>query len=249
MDLSIIIPIFNERKTLPELLEKINAVQLSHQQTGKELSVEILLIDDGSTDGTREFLQWLEEKIEKNKIKKYRIFYHDENKGKGAALRTGFTHATGGIIITQDADLEYEPKDYEPLLKPISNGDADVVYGTRFYSPKGHLKERQHFTYIFHYIGNASLTLLTNLLFFTSITDMETGYKVFTKKVLAALPPLKADSFDIEPELTAKILKKGFKIKEVPIHYYSRSFSEGKKITWRDGLYAAWVLLKYRFVD
>ena len=163
-------------------------------------------------------------------------------------MRTGFRHATGDILIVQDADLEYEPADYPYLLAPILAGKTSVVYGSRFKSKKGRLKQ-SHLTYFVHAVGNWGLTKTTNILFWTKLTDMETCYKVFTRDVLKKVGRLRAQRFDFEPELTAKILKRGFKIIEVPIRYYSRDFEEGKKITWIDGVKAAFYILKYRFVD
>jgi glycosyltransferase involved in cell wall biosynthesis len=242
MKLSVVIPIYNEEKTLLKLLGKVESVRLPLIK-GKEIEKEMILVDDCSKDRSREILADLEKKG------KYKILYHKKNGGKGMALRTGFQHATGDIILIQDADLEYDPNDYPKLLAPILKGETKVVYGSRFKSNKGKLKEKRHMTYILHAVGNWGLTQMTNLLFWTKLTDMETCYKVFTKEVLKKVGKLRAQRFDFEPELTAKILKRGFKIKEVPIRYYSRDFDEGKKITWRDGLKAFWYIVKYRFVD
>jgi glycosyltransferase involved in cell wall biosynthesis len=232
---SVIIPVFNEKSTIGELLRKVDAVKLPN------LEKEVIIVDDCSTDGTREILKKMENR--------YRIIYHDVNKGKGSAVRTGLAAATGDIIIIQDADLEYDPRDYGRLLKPILDGETQVVYGSRFMSLKGHLKENDHFTYMMHYMGNKILTILTNILYGSCLTDMETCYKVFTRKVLEDIQPLKARRFDLEPELTAKILKRGHKIKEVPATYYSRDFHEGKKITWKDGVKAAYYMMRYRITD
>jgi len=231
--LSIIVPIFNEKNTLLEILDKVKSVKL------KNIKKEIILIDDFSDDGTREILA---------QLKGYKILYHKKNQGKGAAIRTGLKNTTGDIILIQDADLEYDPDDYPKLLEPILHDKAKVVYGSRFRSSKGHLKEKRFFSYKLHSLGNRLLTLLTNSLFFVNLTDMESGYKVFTKDVIKNIK-LRARRFDFEPEITAKILKKGYSIKEVPISYYSRDFTEGKKISWKDGIKAAFYLLKYRFVD
>lgn len=234
--LSIVIPIFNERDTLEKILKKVE------EAPTPGFTKEIILVDDGSSDGTRDILRVLA------KTKKYRIIFHKKNGGKGAALRTGFSRATGDVILIQDADLEYDPSDYPKLLKPIEEGRTEVVYGSRFKSKKGRLKQN-HLTYYLHLLGNTVLTWLTNILYFTKLTDMETCYKAFTKGALEKLGPLRARRFDFEPEITAKFLKNGFKIEEVPITYYSRDFDEGKKITWKDGVKAAFYLFKYRFVN
>jgi len=239
MKLSIIIPVYNEEKTLLKLLKKVEEVNLPSFK-GKVIEKEIILVDDCSKDKSREILKKIE--------KKHKVLYHKKNMGKGTALRTGLEHITGDIILIQDADLEYNPEDYPKLIKPILEGKTKVVYGSRFKSKKGHFK-KMHLTYMLHSVGNWGLTLITSILFFTKLTDMETCYKVFTKDVLNKIGKLRAKRFDFEPEITAKILKKGFKIKEVPINYYSRDFSEGKKITWRDGIKAVWYIIKYRFVD
>ncbi len=239
MKLSIIIPVYNEEKTLLKILKKVENVKLP-LINGKEIEKEIILVDDCSKDKSREILKKIE--------KKHKVLYHKVNMGKGTALRTGFEHATGDIILIQDADLEYNPEDYPKLIRPIIENKTKVVYGSRFKSKKGHLKKK-HLTYMFHSLGNWGLTLITSILFFTKLTDMETCYKVFTKEVLEKVGKLRARRFDFEPEITAKILKRGFKIKEVPIKYYSRDFSEGKKITWKDGIKAAWFIFMYRFVD
>jgi dolichol-phosphate mannosyltransferase len=219
MKLSIIIPVYNEEKTLLKILKKVEDVKLP-LINGKEIQKEIILVDDFSKDKSKEILKQVE--------KKHKVLYHKINMGKGTALRTGFKHATGDIILIQDADLEYNPEDYPKLIKPILENKKKVVYGSRFKSKKGHLK-RMHLTYMFHSLGNWGLTVITSILFFTKLTDMETCYKVFTRDVLNKVGKLKATRFDFEPEITAKILKNGFKIKEVPISYYSRDFSEGKK--------------------
>jgi len=222
--LSIIIPVYNEHKFIRKVLSIVKSVNIG------KVKKEIILVDDGSTDGTREILK---------KLKGYKIFYHKKNQGKGAAIRTGLAHATGDIILIQDADLEYDPHDYPKLLAPILAGKAKVVYGSRFmkkHKPK----------YWFNYVGNIALTTATNALYGSKITDMETCYKVFKREVLQHIR-LKARRFDFEPEITAKILKKGYKIYEVPIWYKCRDYTEGKKIKWTDGVKAALYLLKYRF--
>jgi glycosyltransferase involved in cell wall biosynthesis len=223
MLLSVIVPVFNEKNTILEVVKKIQAISLEK---------EIIIVDDCSTDGTREILQKL-------KGKEIRVFFHSRNRGKGAALRTAFKEVKGEIVIIQDADLEYEPEDYPVLIKPIIKGFADVVYGSRFLGP------HRVFT-IHHYLGNKFLTWLTNILYNTILTDMETGAKAFRREVIESFE-LKADRFNIEPEITAKVLRKRFKLYEVPISYYRRDYAEGKKITWKDGLWAIGAILKYRF--
>lgn len=231
MKLSVIIPVYNEEKTVKTVLNRVKGVNL------KGITKEIIVIDDFSTDGTRGILK-------KIKGKSIKILRHSKNMGKGAAIRTGLKHATGDVILIQDADLEYSPSEYPKLLEPILKRKADVVYGSRIEVIKKNLKKM----YKIHYIGNLFLTSLTNLLYGASITDMETGYKVFRKGVVKGIN-LRARRFDFEPEITAKILKRGHKIYEVPISFAGRKFDEGKKITWIDGVKAAFYLLKYRFAD
>lgn len=228
MKLSVVIPVYNEEKTILQVLEQVGKADIG------SLKKEIVIVDDFSTDSTREILQNL-------KDNSFKIFFHDRNQGKGAALRTGFKYATGDIIIIQDADMEYNPDEYKFLLQPILEGKTDVVYGSRFLTH--HIPR-----YTLYYWGNIFLSHLTTFLYSAQVSDMETCYKVFRKEVLAGLN-LKASRFDFEPEITAKILKKGHKILELPISYHCRAFSEGKKIGWRDGLKAIYYLLKYRFVD
>lgn len=238
MRLSIIIPAYNEVKTIAEIIRKVSEVPLS-------LEKEIIVVDDFSTDGTRTVLRSLPSETTK-------IILHERNQGKGAALRTGFKAATGDLIIIQDADLEYDPQEIPRLLEPILMGQAKVVYGSRF-SPDLSLAEaiRQHRIFhpwhLFYYLGNRFLSLITSLLYGSSVTDMETGYKVFHRDIINNIE-LSADRFDFEPEVTAKILRKGIKIYEVPISYKGREYEEGKKITWKDGLTAIEVLVKYRFL-
>jgi len=231
MKLSIIIPVYNEEKTILKVLDKVKKVKLN------DITKEIILVDDFSTDGTKNILSEL-------KDSSLKIFFHQKNHGKGAAIRTALKHATGDIIIIQDADLEYEPEEYPKLLEPIIENETKVVYGSRLKAIRKNIKNM----YKLHYIGNTVLTLMTNLLYGTKITDMETCYKVFRKEVIKDMK-LKAKRFDFEPEITAKILKKGYKIKEVPINFVGRKFDEGKKITWKDGIKALYYLIKYRFVD
>ncbi len=231
---SIIIPVYNEEKYVEKLIKIVDSQRLP-------LKKELIIVDDYSTDNTRKILKKLE--------KKYKIIYHKKNGGKGTAVRTGLRHASGDIFIVQDADLEYDPSEYNKLLNPILDYQTQVVYGSRFKSGSGHLKENDHLTYLFHRLGNKFLTGLTNILFFSSLTDMETCYKLFTREVYNKILPLRASRFDLEPELTAKILKRKFKIKEIPIRYHSRDFNEGKKITWKDGVKAVYYLFKYRIID
>jgi glycosyltransferase involved in cell wall biosynthesis len=230
--LSIIIPVYNEAKTLTAILSRVESQAVP-------LKKEIILVDDCSKDGTRRILKRLE------KTGNYKIAYHSKNQGKGAAVRTGLSRAAGDIVLIQDADLEYDPGDYPKLLQPILDGKTEVVYGNRFWKTR----KGKHFTYRLHTLGNKGLSVLTSILFFSSVHDMETCYKVFTRKVLKKLPKLHANRFELEPEITAKILKSGFRILEVPIKYNSRDFDEGKKITWKDGLKAAYYLVKYRIVN
>lgn len=227
LKLSIVIPIYNERETLETLVAKVNAV---------DYEKEIILIDDFSTDGTRELLKNFENK------ENFQVLYHNRNQGKGAALRTGFSNVTGDIIIIQDADLEYNPADYPILIEPILDGRADVVYGSRF------LGGPHRVLFFWHSIGNMFLTTLSNMFTNVNLTDMETGYKVFTKKVNDTLT-FKCNRFGFEPEFTAKVAKNNFRIYEVPISYNGRDYSEGKKITWKDGVAAIWYIFKFRFTN
>lgn len=227
--ITILIPIFNEVNTLEQILQKVEAANFCG------LKKEIILIDDCSTDGTKEILKKLEEK--------YKVFYHPINQGKGAAIRTGFDHVTGDIVAIQDADLEYDPIDYEPLIQLILDGHADVAYGSRLSGAK----PSRSFMFT-HLLGNKFLTLLTNVLYNTTLTDMETCYKAFKTEFIKGLK-IKSDRFDFEPEITAKVLKRGARLYELPISYYGREYEEGKKITWKDGVHAILALIKFRFVD
>ncbi|HEX7589045.1 MAG TPA: glycosyltransferase family 2 protein [Anaerolineae bacterium] len=225
LKLSILIPVYNERATILEVAERVQAVPFDK---------EIIAVDDGSTDGTRELLP----QLEKTGIV---VLYHDKNQGKGAAICTALARATGDIIVIQDADLEYDPRDYTQLVTPIMEGRAKVVYGSRFLGPRMAM-------FYWHMQANKMLTLMTNILYDAILTDMETGYKAFRADIIKAIP-LRSRRFDFEPEITAKVLKHGNRIYEVPISYYGREYSEGKKIGMRDGFVAIWTLLKYRFVD
>lgn len=231
MKLSIVIPVYNENATIRQLLELVNGVNPGIQK-------ELIVVDDCSTDGTREQLGKLAAAHPAWKIE-----YHPVNCGKGAALRTGFAAATGDLVIIQDADLEYDPNEYPLLLKPILDGRADVVYGSRFLGSSAH-----RVLFFWHSIGNKLLTLFSNMMTNINLTDMEVCYKVFRREVLQAIH-LKEDRFGFEVEITAKIARARWRIYEVPISYYGRSYEEGKKITWKDGFRALWCILKYRFVD
>ena len=225
MKLSIIIPVFNECETICELIHRVDAVKLDK---------EIIIVDDASTDGTRSLLKKYEEK------EQFKIIYQSKNYGKGKALRVGFNKAEGEIIIIQDADLEYNPKDYPILLEPILDGRADVVYGSRF------LGGPHRVLFFWHSMGNRFLTILSNMFTNINLTDMETGYKVFRRSVLDSIS-LKCNRFGFEPEFTSKIAKNKFIIYEVPISYAGRNYSAGKKINWKDGVAAIWFIVRFRF--
>lgn len=227
MRLSVIIPCYNETKTIGEITRRVRA-------TAPE--AEILIVDDGSTDGTRAVLAELDPALN------VRVILHDRNQGKGAALHTGFAAATGEIFLIQDADLEYDPRDYPDLLRPIEEGIATVVYGSRF------LGAPRRAMMFWHMIANQLLTLMTNILYDTILSDMETGYKVFKAEVIRDIP-LRSRRFDFEPEVTAKVLKRKHRIYEVPIRFAPREYWEGKKIGLRDAFEAVWTLIKYRVVD
>lgn len=227
MKLSVIIPVYNEVESIKTILERVKATKLVH---------EIVVVDDGSKDGTRDILKTLDGK------KGVRVILHEKNQGKGAAVRTGMSAATGDVLLIQDADLEYDPRDYPELLKPIEEGLADVVYGSRF------LGRAHRVTMFWHMVANKSLTFMTNILYDTILTDMETGYKVFRREVIEGMV-IRANSFNFEPEFTAKILKRKYRIFEVPITFNPRDYTQGKKIKLHDAFEAVWTLLKYRFVD
>jgi len=225
--LSVIVPVFDEPNTVVEIVRRMRAVELP-------VDLEIVIVDDGSTDGTRDVLRQLADST-------VRVINHEANRGKGAAIRTGLTHVTGDLVLVQDADLEYDPEDWPKLIAPMLRGKARVVYGSRFTG------ERRNMLFL-HWIGNRFLSLVTNVLYNTTLSDMETCYKLFDRRVLAGIT-LRSSRFEFEPEVTAKILRRGIRIYEVPISYAGRESNEGKKITWRDGLTALWTLVKYRFVD
>lgn len=227
--LSVLVPVFNERNTVVEILRRMRAVELP-----EGIEREIIVIDDGSTDGTRDVLRQLGDST-------VRVVLHEVNRGKGAALRTGLDYATGDYVLVQDADLEYDPEDWPRLLAPVLRGRARAVYGSRFTG------ERRNMLFL-HWVGNRMLSLVTNVLYNTTLSDMETCYKLVDRELLAGLR-LRSDRFDIEPEITAKILRRGVRIYEVPISYAGREFAEGKKITWRDGFAALLALVRFRFGD
>jgi glycosyltransferase involved in cell wall biosynthesis len=224
--LSVVMPVYNERDTIEQIIPRVLAVPIR---------IELIVVDDGSTDGTRDLLTALRQRYEFN------LIFQPKNGGKGAALRRGFQEVKGDLVVIQDADLEYSPEEFPELIELICQGRADVVYGSRFIG--------RHRVFMFtHYAGNRLLTLITNVLYNTMLTDMETCYKVMRTEVLRAFT-LQSNGFGIEPELTAKIFKRNYRVYEVPITYDGRGYDEGKKITWRDGVVALWVLLKYRFSE
>ena len=224
--LSVVMPVYNERTTIDEIIRRVLAIPLR---------IELIVVDDGSKDGTRDVLSVLVKELN------FKLVFQPRNAGKGAALRRGFEEVTGDLVIIQDADLEYSPEEFPELIQLIVEGRADVVYGSRFLG--------RHRVFLFtHYVGNRLLTLITNVLYNTMLTDMETCYKVMRTDVLRSMK-LESDGFGIEPELTAKIFKRHYRVYEVPITYDGRGYDEGKKITWRDGVVALWVLLKYRFTE
>ncbi|MDD3925036.1 MAG: glycosyltransferase family 2 protein [bacterium] len=236
MLITVIVPVYNEVQTVADILERVAA---------NTLEKEIVIVDDGSSDGTVRLLHELiesgDEKYFKPWISDMRLIEHGINRGKGAAVRSGLASARGDVVIIQDADLEYDPDDYEKLLRPIISGRSKVVYGSRF------LGEHKAMFY-WHQVGNKFLTFVTNLLYNTTLTDMETCYKCFLRETVEGMR-LRSDRFDIEPELTAKLLKRGYRIYEVPISYNGREYWQGKKITWKDGLTALKALVRYRLFD
>jgi glycosyltransferase involved in cell wall biosynthesis len=246
MKVSIVIPVYNERATIEEILWRVQ---------GADLDKEIVIVDDASTDGTREFLQQVVRSQEQRPAKmvlphldreldteEIRLFFQDGNHGKGAALRRGFKEARGDIVLVQDADLEYDPRDYPHLLEPILQGLADVVYGSRF------LGGPHRVLLFWHYVGNRMLTLLSDMFANLNLTDVWTGYKVFRREVLEGIR-LREDRFGFEPEVTAKVARMGCRVYEVPISYYGRTYAEGKKITWKDGVRGLWCAVRYGLFD
>jgi glycosyltransferase involved in cell wall biosynthesis len=225
--LSVVVPVFNEAKTIEEIVARIQATPFAK---------EIIIVDDGSTDGTREKL------LELAQTPDVQVVYHEHNRGKGAALRAGFSKAKGDIIIVQDSDLEYNPAEYGALLQPIVNGKADVVYGSRF------LGGPHRVLYYWHSVGNHLLTTLSNMFSDLNLTDMETGYKIFRREVIAAMT-LKSDRFGFEPEFTSKIARNGWRVYEVPISYSGRTYQEGKKIGWKDGVSALFAIIRFNLFD
>jgi glycosyltransferase involved in cell wall biosynthesis len=227
LKLSVIVPAYNEQSTIADIIARVRSTPFDK---------EIIVVDDGSTDGTRQILEQLpaDDAVQ--------VIYRKQNGGKGAAVRDGIARAHGEIILIQDADLEYDPRDYGALLQPIVEGRATVVYGSRF------LGGPRRAMFYSHMLGNKLLTFITNILFDTIISDMETGYKVFKAEVVKGMP-LKSRRFELEPEITARVLRKGIRIYEVPISYAGREYTEGKKITWRDGFIAVWTLFRYRFFN
>jgi len=228
-NLSVVMPVFNEKETVLKIVDKV---------LGLSMLKELIVVDDGSSDGTKDILK------NARFDPRVKVYYHTKNSGKGAALRTGFKYVTGDIVAVQDADLEYDPNEFLEMIKPINEGLADVVYGSRLSGGKP-----QRVYMFWHKVGNNFLTFLTNFLFNSTLSDMETCYKMFRRKLLDKIT-IRSDDFSVEPELTAKILKdKSLKVYEIPISYYGRSYAEGKKISWKHGFGALFTLLKYRFVD
>jgi glycosyltransferase involved in cell wall biosynthesis len=223
--LSVVVPVYNERTTVVEILRRMRQVDLP-------VDLEIVVVDDGSNDGTEKVLGALEDST-------VRVIHHSLNQGKGAAIRTGLEHARGDLLLIQDADLEYDPDDWPRLLAPVLKGKAQVVYGSRFTGERRNLM-------FWHWVGNRFLSLVTNVLYNTTLSDMETCYKLFDRRVLDGIT-IKSDRFEFEPEITAKVLRQGYRIYEVPISYSGRDFDEGKKITWTDGFGALATLVRYRF--
>jgi glycosyltransferase involved in cell wall biosynthesis len=223
--LTVLMPVFNEQATLAEIIRRVRQVDVG-------LTLELIVVDDGSSDGTNKILRTLEDST-------VRVIAHEKNQGKGAALRTGLAHANGDIVVIQDADLEYDPEDWPALLAPILKGKASVVYGSRFTGQRKNMLP-------LHWAGNRLLSLVTNVLYSSTLSDMETCYKAFDRRVLKDLTVV-SNRFDFEPEITAKVLRRGYRIYEVPISYAGREFDEGKKITWRDGVGALRALVKFRF--
>ena len=236
MKLSVLIPAYNEVNTLEEAIRRVRGVRLPK---------EIIVVEDGSTDGTRELLMRLagEAKPAPDSLNELKVLIQPKNQGKGAAVRSALSHVTGDIVVIQDADLEYDPRDYMRLLEPILEGQADVVYGTRFYGGGPH-----RVLFFWHYLGNQLLTLVSNVLTNLNLTDMEVGYKVFKSEVLKNIN-LKSDRFGFEPEITMKVAKKKCRVYEVPISYHGRTYAEGKKITWKDGIATFYFLIRFWLKD
>ena len=228
MELSVVMPVYNDKATIGEIIRRVKEAKPSDK--------EVIIVDDGSTDGTREILKDLDGEGMK-------VLFHEKNTGKGSAVRTGFTQAKGDIVVIQYSDLEYDPSEISQLIKPIQDGVADAVYGSRLAGGK---PQRVHM--FWHKVGNTVITLFANILFNSTLTDVETGYKAFKRDFIKDIK-IKSNGFAIEPELTAKILKKGARLYEMPISYYGRSYKEGKKIRFYHGFEALWALLKFRFIN
>jgi glycosyltransferase involved in cell wall biosynthesis len=234
--LSVVIPVYNEEATLRTIVDRVRAVPIRK---------EIVLVDDGSRDRSRAILEELKAEGENDSDNAIRVFFQDRNRGKGAALRRGLAEASGDIVLIQDADLEYNPAEYPRLIGPIVRGEADVVYGSRFLGDQPH-----RVLYFWHYVANRGLTLLSNSFTNLNLTDMETCYKVFSREVVqSVLPVLKQDRFGFEPEVTAKVARRGFRVFELSISYAGRTYDEGKKIGWKDGLQALWCIVRYGVAD
>jgi len=233
--LSIVLPVYNEKATVASMIERVLRAE-------SPLERELVIVDDFSRDGTRELLPDVVSQMRQQFGAQIELVMHDRNRGKGSALRTGFKHATGDIVLIQDADLEYDPRDYPQLLEPILEGFADVVFGNRFHGGSHRV------LYFWHYVSNQALTFFCNVLTNVNLTDMEVGYKVFRREVLEALQ-LRSDRFGFEPEFTIKVARLGCRIYEVPIRYHGRTYEEGKKITWRDGAAAVWHIVRFRFFE
>lgn len=236
MKLSVLIPVYNEENTIKEAIRRVQRVNVPK---------EIIVIDDGSKDRSRDILASLDADAKKktDPMNEFKVIFKSVNEGKGAAIRSGLAEVTGDVVIVQDADLEYNPQDYPKLLDPIEAGEADVVYGTRFYGGGPH-----RVLFFWHYVGNQILTLFANILTNLNLSDMEVGYKAFRSDILKKIQ-IKSNRFGFEPEITVKIAKIGCRIFEVPISYYGRTYKEGKKITWKDGFAAFYCLLRYRLMD
>ena len=236
MKLSVLIPVYNEERTLEEVVRRVRSI---------ELPKEIILVDDGSKDRSREILTQLQKEGEQapDPLNEIRVFLQPNNQGKGAAIKVALDHARGDVIIIQDADLEYDPHDYPALLEPIERGLADVVYGTRFAGGGAH-----RVLFFWHSLGNRMLTLISNMLTNLNLSDMEVGYKMFRGEVLRSIK-LESKRFGFEPEVTLKLAKKGYRFYEVPISYHGRTYQEGKKITWKDGVSALYYMLRFRLMS
>lgn len=234
--LSVVIPIYNERETILDLVDRVRSVPVRK---------ELVLVDDCSTDGTRDVLEELEQTASDDEYNSIQVVFHEENRGKGAALRSGFRRTRGDVVIVQDADLEYDPSEYPRLLRPIVEDLADVVYGSRFLGDQPH-----RVLYYWHYLGNRFLTTLSNCFTNLNLTDMETCYKVFRRKVIDSVgPTLQQDRFGFEPEITAKIARRNYRVYEMSISYFGRTYEQGKKIGWRDGMQALWCIVRYGLAD